>query len=74
MLKKIKGNTNVEKIRGILLVEVEYNFLNKLLLGVRLMRSVELRNSFPEELGGSRERHEEINVAWNRKLVGDITR
>ena len=38
------------------------------------MRLVELRNGFPEELGGSRKRHKAINVASNRKLVGDIMR
>ena len=74
MLEKIKGNINVEKLRGILLMEVGYNFLSKFLLGVRLMRSAELRNEFPKELGGSRKRHEAIDVTLNRKLVGDIMR
>ena len=46
----------------------------KLLLGVRLMRAVELRNGFPKELTGSRKRHEEIDIELNRKLVGDILR
>ena len=33
MLEKIKGNTNMDKLRGILLMEVDYNFLGKLLFG-----------------------------------------
>ncbi len=74
MLEKLKGNINVEKLRGILLMEADYNFLSKLLLGVRLMRSVEARQGFPEELAGSRKRYEAIDVALNRKLVSDMMR
>ena len=74
MLEKINGNINVDKLMGILRMEVGYNSLSKLLLGVRLMRSMEFRNGFPEELGGSRKRHEAIDVVLNRKLVGDIMR
>ncbi len=55
-------------------MEADYNFLSKLLLGVRLMRSVEARQGFPEELAGSRKRHESIDVTLNRKLVGDMMR
>ena len=55
-------------------MEADYNFLSKLLLGVRLMRSVEARQGFPEELAGSKKRHEAIDVAINRKLVGDMMR
>ena len=64
----------MEKLQGILLMEADYNFLSKLLLGRRLMRSVEARNSFPEELSSNRKRHEAIDVALNRKLVGDMMR
>ena len=74
MLEKIKENINVKKLRGILLMEGDYNFLSKLRLRVRLMRSVELRKIFTEELGCSRKRYKAINVALNRKLVGDIMR
>ena len=74
MLKKIKGNINVEKLRGILLIEADYNFVSKLLIGVRLMESVENRQGFPEELGGSRKRHEAVDIALNRKITSDIMR
>ena len=62
-------NINVEKLRGILLIESYYNYLNKLLLGVRIMRSVESINGFPEELAGNRKLHDVIDVTINRKLV-----
>ncbi len=38
------------------------------------MRSVQARHGFPEELAGSRKRHKAIDVALNRKLVGDMMR
>ena len=74
MLEKLKGNINVSKLRGILLMEADYNFINKLLLGIRVMRKVEARNGFPEELAGSRKSHEAIEVALNRTLTSDIMR
>ena len=46
MLEKTKGNINVEKLRGILLMEADYNFISKLLIEVRLMSSVEHREGF----------------------------
>ena len=61
MVKKIIGYVR-ENQRKHQCGEIEMNttdgsglhFLNKLLLGVRLVRSVELRNGFLEKLGGSR--------------------
>ena len=38
------------------------------------MESVENRQGFPEELGGSRKRHEAVDIALNRKITSDIMR
>ena len=37
MLEKIKGNINVDKLRGILLMEADYNFVSKLRIDVSFM-------------------------------------
>eukprot|EP00957_Ditylum_brightwellii_P161922 12327967-Ditylum_brightwellii.AAC.1 len=37
MLQKIKGNFSVEKLQAILLIEVDYNWLTKELIGKRLI-------------------------------------
>ena len=74
MLEKVKGNINVEKLRGILLMEADYKFVSKLLIGVRLMNSKENRNGFSEELGGTRKRHEAANIVLNRRITSDILR
>ena len=60
MLGDIKGNINVDKNRGILLMEYDYNFVNKRFLGIRLMLTIEIRNKFFEELSGSRKLHESV--------------
>ena len=74
MLEKIKGNIQVEKLRTILLMEADYNFLNKLLIGIRLMRRLEGENRFPADLGGSRKEHDAIDIALGRKLTSNIMR
>ena len=50
MLEKIKENINVDKLNGILLIITDYNFLSKLLLGVRLMWKVESRQNLKKTL------------------------
>ena len=55
-------------------MEAYYNFVKKLLLGLRVMRKVEARNGFPDELAGSRKFHEAIEVALDRILTSDIVR
>ena len=42
-LEKNRGDINVEKLRGILLIEADYNFINKLLIGVRVMLKIEIQ-------------------------------
>lgn len=71
MLEKIKGNTKVDKLRAILLMEADFNFLNKLFFGNRLIKQCERRDRMPEELYGSRKNLGAIQVAVNRRLVID---
>ena len=72
ILEKLKGNINVDKLRAIILMEADYNFLNKLLIGIRLMRRLERNNKFPADLGGSRKNHDAIDIALGRKFSSDI--
>ena len=55
-------------------MEVDNNFINKLLIGIRVMLAVENRKEMPEELAGIRKLHEAVEVALNRKLTSDIMR
>ena len=72
MLEKIEGNTKVNKLRAILLMEADFNQLNKLFFGNRMIRQSEANNRMPEELYGSRVNLNAILVAINRRLVIDI--
>ena len=38
------------------------------------MLPIEGRKGFPEELGGSRENHEAVDIALNRRITSDILR
>lgn len=55
-------------------MEADYNFVSKLLLGIRLMNTIEKRNGFPEELGGSRKHHKAVDIVLNRRITSDILR
>ena len=41
-------------------MEADYNFINKLLIGVRVMKTIEQRKAVLEELAGSRKLHEAV--------------
>ena len=49
ILGRFKGNINVNKLRDILLIEADYNFLSKLLLGVRSIVAAEPRQRLQEK-------------------------
>ena len=72
MLEKIEGNTKVNKLRAIFLMESDFNQLNKLFFGHRMIRQSEANNRMPEELYGSRVNLNAILVDINRRLVIDI--
>ena len=74
MLEKEAGNIRVDKLRAILLMEADFNFVNKLLFGHRLVKQIESYNRFPDELYGSRTSLTAILVAINRRLMIDISK
>ena len=41
MLEKIEGNTKVDKLRAILLMEADFNQMNKLVFGHRMIKQSE---------------------------------
>ena len=49
MLEKVEGNTMVEKLRAILLMEGDYNFFNKLLVGFKAMNILYKEDFIPED-------------------------
>ena len=72
MLEKIKGNIKVDKLRAILLMEADFNLINKLMFGHRLMRQCASHRRIPKELYGGLANKSSQEVAINRRLVLDI--
>ena len=54
VLEKLKGVIKVNKVRAILLMEADFNSLNKLIFGHRMIQQCEANNRFPDEIYGSR--------------------
>ena len=73
MLEKSKGYINVRKLKAILLLEADFNTLNKIVFNTKLMPSLERTNSIPYEIIGERRGQSSLHVALNKKLVCDIS-
>ena len=54
MLEKIKGNIRADKLRAILLMEADFNFIMKELFSGRLTHKLEKEKLFPREILGGR--------------------
>ena len=72
MLEKSKAHIDVAKLRAILLLEADFNALNKIVFNTKLMPSLERTNSIPYKIIGGRRGQLLIYVALNKKLVSDI--
>ena len=69
MLEKLKRNIKVNKLRAILLMEADFNSLNKLIFGHRMIQQCEANNRFPDEIYGSRSGISESEVIVNCRVV-----
>ena len=66
MLEKKPGVILVDKLRAITLLEVDFNFANKLILGKRMMSNAERHGLTVPEALGSRKHHDAKELAQNR--------
>jgi hypothetical protein len=73
MLEKSAGNVQVSKLRAILLLEADFNALNKIVFNNRTLPSLEANGSIPYEIIGGRRGQSSLHVALNKKLVYDIS-
>lgn len=74
MLEKIFGITKVDKRRAILLMEADFNGLNKLISGHILVRQCKESRYFPDELYSSRSGWLAWKIAVNCRLNLDCIR
>ncbi len=73
MIPKKSNSLRAEQLRTIVLMEADFNFLNKL-AGKRIMENAENAQSVAEEQFGSRKAKGAINHAVNKQLALDIMR
>ena len=73
MLEKRSGNVDVVKLRAILLLEANFNSINKILFNRYILPSLENSQSISYEIIGSRRGQSSYHVALNKKLVSDIS-
>ena len=73
MLEKVAGNINVQKLRAILLLEVDFNAMHKIIFNNRLIPSIEADKAIPMEVIGGRRSQAATHLALNKKLIADIT-
>ena len=56
MLKKKPNNISVSKLRAILLLDVDFNAINKIIFNTRLIPTLEAQNSIPRKITGEKYR------------------
>ena len=73
MLDKKENEIHISKLRAILLLEKDFNAINKIIFNTRLILSIESRKEIPYEIIGGRKNHAAIQLAINKKLILDIS-
>ena len=72
ILKKALGNINVKKLRAILLLEIDFNALYKIIFNGKIIPTLEERNNMSHEIIGSRGTQAAIYLVLNKKLIANI--
>ena len=72
MLVKSAGNVHIAKLRALLLLEADFNALNKIVFNRRALPSIKASNTIPFEVIRGRRDFSSIHVALNKKLVYNI--
>ena len=74
MLEKSPGNILVDKLWAILLMEADFNFANKLIIGSRMMWNAEDSHQTVKEALGGQHNHDTREVAVNRRITANVAR
>ena len=73
ILEKKPNKIVVSKLRAILLLEADFNVVNKIIFNTRLILQIEDRNKIPREIVGGCYSQSAIHIAVNKKLIADIS-
>ena len=72
MLEKSAGDVNIQKLRAILLLEADFNAMDKIIFNSSLIPSIEAANAIPIEVIGDRRSQVATYLALDKKLIADI--
>ena len=72
ILEKKQGEISISKLRVILLLEADFNVINKIVFNTRLIPTLKAKDMIPREIMGRRRGILAIHVALNKKLLVDI--
>ena len=72
MLEKLPGNILAQKPWAILLLDTDFNAINKIIFNTWAMPSIELYNKIPSKIVGSRKSQSFLYLALRKKLIADI--
>ena len=73
MLEKAPRKILVLKLRAILLLEADFNTLNKIIFNCRILPALERDNLIPPEIIGGQRSQSAIYIALKKKLIADVT-
>jgi len=74
MLEKKVGSIIVDKLRAILLMEADFNMVNKMMVGHRMIRKAEQHGTLPSDNTGGRRGECSADGGQKRVLIWDISR
>ena len=72
MIEKSKEVVDKTKLHIILLLEVDFNTLYKILFNSRVILSIEKNQQILYEIIGGRRGHSALYITLNKKLISDI--
>ena len=72
LLEKVPGVWLVDKLRAILLLEVDYNSLNKLVVASRMMSRIREEREIPEEIFGGIKGRSSREAGLVRAMIFDL--
>ena len=74
LLEKKEGLRIIQKLRAILLMEADFNMVNKIMIGDRMIKQAEKHGELPADTIGGRKDMASHEGGLNRVLMSDVSR
>ena len=74
LLEKKEGLRIIQKLRAILLMEADFNMVNKIMVGDRMIKQAEKLGELPDDTIGGRKDMAAHEGGLNRVIMSDLSR